>query len=219
MGPHRTVRHGQITETMGFYRRSIVPKLCHMAMRSARLRPYRARTVGAAEGRVLEIGAGSGLNLPLYRACVQEIIALEPDPVLVRLAERHNADAEQHVRYLQASAESIPLDAHSVDCVVTTWTLCSIGDVTKALGEVRRVLAPHGKLLFVEHGLAPEPRIEWWQHRLTPVWKTFSGGCHLDRCIAALISASGFKIDRLETAYMPGPRVLTYFYEGSAQVG
>lgn len=203
---------------MGLYHRVILPRLCHCAMRSRRLLPFRERTIAAADGRVLELGVGSGLNLPLYPARVREVIALEPQPTLIRMArQRVPAASSLKVRYLQASAEAIPLETHSVDCIVSTWTLCSITDVRHALTEMRRVLSPQGRLLFVEHGLAPEPRVQEWQHRLTPPWRIISGGCHLDRSIAKLIETGGFRLDHLETGYIPGPRIMTFLYEGSAR--
>jgi ubiquinone/menaquinone biosynthesis C-methylase UbiE len=117
---------------------------------------------------------------------------------------------------IAGSAEAIPVDANSIDTVVTTWTLCSIPDAVGALREMRRVLKPSGQLLFVEHGLAPEENIQKWQNRLTPLWKKIGGGCHLNRPIRALVESSGFGIDRLETGYMQGPKPMTFLYEGRA---
>ena len=186
-------------------------------MRNRRLLPYRERVIGAAEGRVLEIGAGSGLNLKLYKSAVSEILALEPDPKLTSMAEHHANDATRPVRFLRASAEQIPLDEKSVDTIVTTWTLCTIPHARHSLQEMRRVLKPNGKLLFVEHGLAPERSVQKWQNRLTPIWKRISGGCHLNRPIDILIEEAGFKVDLLETGYIPGPKMMTFLYEGRAR--
>lgn len=202
---------------MGFYRDIVLPRLCDLAMRNRRLAPYRQRTVAAAEGRVLEIGVGSGLNLPFYRSAVGEILALEPSPRLVAMARRAGREAHAPVRFLEASAEAIPLDDRSVDTVVTTWTLCTIPDAAAALREMRRVLRPQGRLVFVEHGLAPDTGVSRWQDRLTPAWRAISGGCHLNRPIAAMIEAAGFRLDRIETGYMPGPKPMTFMYEGSAR--
>jgi len=202
---------------MGFYSDIILPKLCHLAMRNERLVPYRERVIGAAEGRVLEIGAGSGLNLPFYRPAVQEIVALEPAAALVGMARHASHEANMPVRFLQASAEAIPLDDHSIDTVVTTWTLCTIPQAVAALGEMRRVLRPGGRLLFVEHGLSPDLRVRRWQDWLTPAWRRLSGGCHLNRPIQAMIEGTGFRIDRVATGYMPGPKPMTFMYEGSAK--
>lgn len=123
------------------------------------------------------------------------------------------------VSFLEASAETIPLDDRTVDTVVTTWSLCTIPQAAAALREVRRVLRPGGRLLFVEHGLAPDEGVRWWQDRLTPAWKSISGGCHLNRPVQAMIEAAGFRVDRLETGYMPGLKPMTFMYEGSARPG
>lgn len=202
---------------MGFYSDVILPRLCDLAMRNKLLVPIRQRVIGAAEGRVLEIGVGSGLNLPFYRPEVAEVLALEPAPRLVAMARSASRDARMPVRFLEASAEAIPLDRHSVDTIVTTWTLCSIPQAATALAEMRRVLRPGGKLLFVEHGLAPDDSVRRWQDRLTPAWRCIAGGCHLNRPIRIMIEDAGFRIDRVETGYIPGPRPMTFMYEGSAR--
>lgn len=202
---------------MSLYADVILPKLCHLAMRNHRLVPYRKRVVGMAEGRVLEIGIGSGLNLPFYGGSVREILALEPAPALLAMARRSAGASVAPVRFIEASAEAIPVDTGSIDTVVTTWTLCSILHAPAALGEMRRVLRPNGVLVFVEHGRAPDENVRRWQDRVTPLWRRFSGGCHLNRPIQSLIEDNGFRIDRLQTAYAPGPKLLTYFYEGRAR--
>lgn len=202
---------------MGFYADVLMPRLCHLAMRNERLLPYRKRVVGAAEGRVLEIGAGSGLNLPFYGPDVREVLALEPAPSLVEMARHAPHRPDLSLRFLEASAEAIPLDDQSVDTVVTTWTLCTIPQAGTALSEARRVLRPGGRLLFVEHGLSPDASVRRWQDWLTPGWRRISGGCHLNRPIRTMIEASGFHFDRVETGYMPGPKPMTYMYEGSAR--
>ncbi len=202
---------------MGFYTDIILPRLCDLAMRNKRLVPFRERVVGAAEGRVLEIGVGSGRNLPFYRPPVLEVLALEPAPRLVIMARGASRATNMPVSFLDASAEAIPLDEHSVDTVITTWTLCTIPQAATALAEMRRVLRPGGKLLFVEHGLAPDEGVRRWQDRLTPAWRCISGGCHLNRPIRSMIEGAGFRIDRIETGYMPGPKPMSFMYEGSAR--
>ena len=202
---------------MGFYSDIILPRLCDLAMRNKQLVPFRERVIGAAEGRVLEIGVGSGMNLPFYRPPVREVLALEPAPRLVTMARSASHLPSMPVSFLEASAEAIPLDKHSVDTIVTTWTLCSIPQAATALADMRRVLRPGGKLLFVEHGLAPDEGVRWWQDRLTPAWRRISGGCHLNRPIRSMIEAARFRIDRIETGYMPGPKPMTFMYEGSAR--
>lgn len=201
---------------MAFYREFVLPPLCDLAMRARRLQPYRERVAGQAAGRVLEIGAGSGVNLSLYRNA-DEVLALEPDPKLVEMAKSKAQAAPRHVSFLQASAEHIPLPDSSVDTVVSTWTMCSIHNPVGALREIRRVLKPAGRLLFVEHGLAPTPGVQKWQHRLTPAWKHIAGGCHLDRPIEAVIRQGGFAIEHLSAGYMPGLKIMTFMYEGSAK--
>lgn len=203
---------------MAFYSDIILPRLCDLAMRNKQLRPYRERVIGAAEGRVLEIGIGSGRNLQFYRPQVTELLALEPAPKLLTMA-RDALRPGMQVSFIEASAEAIPLDDRSVDTVVTTWTLCSIPDAAMALTEMRRVLRPSGKLLFVEHGMAPDKNVQRWQDWLTPAWKRISGGCHLNRPISAMIESACFRIDRVETGYMSGPKAMTFMYEGSARPG
>ncbi len=201
---------------MSFYQRQIVPRLTHLAMRQKQFLPYRQRVIGAAEGRVLEIGIGSGLNLPLYGPSVRSVIGLEPSPELLRMARGRAVPASVSFEFLEASAEAIPLDEGSFDTVVTTWTLCTIPDARRALSEMRRVLKPGGALLFVEHGRAPEPGVARWQDRLDPLWSRLAGGCHLNRKMDNLISDGGFRIASLTNARLPGPRTHTFLYEGRA---
>ena len=204
------------TASMGFYQRHVVPRLVHVAMRQAAFDPYRQRVIGATAGRVLEIGVGSGINLPLYGASVSSVIGLDPSTHLLRMARRAHTGAHVATAFLEASAEAMPIEAASIDTVVTTWTLCSIPDAARALSEARRVLRPGGQWLFVEHGRAPEPGVARWQDRLDPLWTRLAGGCHLNRQIDALISNSGFRIDALRHSRIPGPRTHTLFYEGRA---
>jgi ubiquinone/menaquinone biosynthesis C-methylase UbiE len=202
---------------MGFYNDYILPRLINLAMRNKELRPFRERVVGAAEGRVLEIGVGSGMNLPFYRPPAREVLALEPAPRLMTMAKSASQATSIPVKFLEASAEAIPLDEHSVDTIVTTWTLCSIPQAAAALADMRRVLRPGGRLLFAEHGLAPDESVRRWQNRLTPVWRRIGGGCHLNRPIRSMIEGAGFHVDRIETGYIPGPKPMTFMYEGSAR--
>ena len=202
---------------MGFYQKRILPWLINVAMRQKNLAAYRSRIVPAAEGRVLEIGIGSGLNLPFFSSNVRQVIGLEPSFKLLTMADRASRAGFRHLELIEGSAEAIPLEDACADTVVTTWTLCSITDVQKALREVRRVMKPSGRLLFVEHGLAPDPNVRWWQDQLTPMWKRIGGGCHLNRAIKSLIEDAGFELDRLATGYMRGPKPMTFMYEGSAR--
>jgi len=211
------MRMQRIGGVMGFYQDRIVPWLINLAMRRHDLVPYRTRIVSAAEGRVLEIGIGSGLNLPFYGAGVSQVIGLDPSPVLLAMARDAARGTAAPLKLLEGSAESIPIEDGGVDTIVTTWTLCSVPEVERALADMRRVLRPGGRLLFVEHGRAPEPRVRWWQDRLTPAWKRLSGGCHLNRAVAELIAAAGFRFERLDNSRIPGPKPMTYMYEGSAR--
>jgi ubiquinone/menaquinone biosynthesis C-methylase UbiE len=201
---------------MGFYDDRILPHVINLAMSSRELLPYRERVLSSARGRVLEIGIGSGLNLPFYGSQVEEILGLDPVPRLIAMAQGAAERTNTPVTFITGSAEAIPLDEHSIDTVATTWTLCSIPNAVRALREMRRVLKPGGQLLFVEHGLAPEEGVRKWQNRLTPLWKRIGGGCHLNRPIGALIESAGFAIRRLDTGYMKGPRPMSFLYEGCA---
>lgn len=203
---------------MGLYRQNVVPRLLALAMRHRRLEPYRVRVAGAAEGRVLEIGAGAGANLAYYPARVNDILALEPEPYLLDRAVAAAHELDRSLTALRASAETIPVDTASVDTVMLTWTACSIPYASAALAEMRRVLRPAGRLLFVEHGRAPEARVRAWQHRLTPIWRRIAGGCHLNRPMDRLIAEAGFRSDHLHTGYLGRPKTLTYMYDGSARV-
>jgi ubiquinone/menaquinone biosynthesis C-methylase UbiE len=201
---------------MGFYDDRILPHVINLAMSSRELLPYRKRALSSARGRVLEIGIGSGLNLPFYGPQVEEILGLDPVPRLIAMARSGAGHLQIPVTFINGSAEAMPIDGQSIDTVVTTWTLCSIPNTAQALREMRRVLKPGGQLLFVEHGLAPEESVQKWQNRLTPIWKRIGGGCHLNRPIGALIESAGFLIKRLDTGYATGPRPMAFFYEGSA---
>lgn len=201
---------------MSLYNTYVLPHLVHLAMRNERLLPYRKRVISAAQGRVLEVGIGSGLNLPFYGSRVKELIGLEPAPRLLAMARNVSNRISLPVTFIEGSAEAIPFDGKSIDAVVTTWTLCTIPAAVRALNEMRRVLRPGGQLLFVEHGLAPDAVVRRWQNWLTPAWKRIGGGCHLNRPIQSLIEQAGFKITRLETGYMPGPKPMAFLYQGSA---
>jgi ubiquinone/menaquinone biosynthesis C-methylase UbiE len=199
---------------MALYRDHVLPCLTHLAMSNRQLVEYRRRLVSQARGRVLEIGIGSGLNLPLYGDEVANVYGIDPSAGLLRQAAKQRTTK---AALIEASAEVIPFDNAAFDTVVTTWTLCTIPRVVSALREMGRVLRPEGRLLFVEHGLAPDRGVALWQHRLTPCWKCIGGGCHLNRKIDDLITAAGFRIERLETGYMRGRNPFTFMYEGVAR--
>jgi ubiquinone/menaquinone biosynthesis C-methylase UbiE len=201
---------------MGIYATYVLPRLTHLSMRQAQLRAYRERVVGGARGRVLEIGFGSGLNLPFYGQAVDEIIGVDASPEMLALAKPAIASSRHEVRVLARSADDLPLDDQSIDTIVVTWSLCSIVDVGWALMEARRVLRPGGQMRFVEHGLSPDRNVATWQNRLTPLWRRCAGGCHLNRKMDDLIRGGGFQLAELSTAYARGPRPMVYMYEGIA---
>lgn len=201
---------------MGFYQETVLPRLIDLAMRNRELSAYRERVLSAAEGRVLEIGIGSGMNLQFYGSRVEQIVGVEPAPRLLQMTREAARRQRPPVELINASAENIPLPDHQFDTVVTTWTLCSIPRASQALGEIHRVLKPSGRLLFAEHGRAPEESVRKWQNRLTPLWKRIGGGCHLNRPIRELIEEAGFQIEYIQTGYMKGPKPMTYMYEGRA---
>ena len=163
----------------------------------------------------LEIGIGSGLNLPFYSGGVNEVIGLEPAPRLLTMARKQSRRVP--ATFVEGSAEAIPIESESIDTVITTWTLCTIPAVAQALAEMRRVLKPSGQLLFVEHGRSPDASIRKWQDWLTPAWKQIGGGCHLNRPIQSLIEHNGFRLTQLETGYMQGPKPMAFLYQGSAK--
>ena len=204
---------------MSVYGRYVHPFLTDRAMGKRALSRDRARWVPRARGIVLEIGAGSGRNGPFYGQAVEKLFALEPSQELRRLAQARLARMPFAVEFLPCAAEEIPLGEGAVDSVVSTWTLCTIGDPARALVEVRRVLRPGGQLIFIEHGRSPDPRVAAWQSRLTPLWRRVAGGCHLNRPIPELLDGGGFACEELEASYAQGPSVGSYFYRGIARAG
>lgn len=201
---------------MNLYERWILPSIIDLVMQQKHLTKYRREVIAAARGRVLEIGVGSGLNFPLYGKQVELVYGIDPSLRLLAIARRRAEASVVPVEFLLGSATAIPLADDSIDTVVMTWTLCSIPDPLAALREMRRVLKPDGNLCFVEHGLSPDPGIERWQHRITPAWRRMAGGCHLDRKIDELIRLAGFDLTNLHVEYAPGPRAMSYMYEGCA---
>jgi ubiquinone/menaquinone biosynthesis C-methylase UbiE len=202
---------------MALYRKYVLPRLIELAMSNKAARRERARLVPRASGVVLEVGVGSGLNIPIYGPAVQKLYALDPSPELLRMARRRATHASFSVEILERSAEDIPLADESVDTVVTTWTLCSIPDAARALREMRRVLRSDGRLIFIEHGRSPDAGVVRWQDRLTPWWRRLSGGCHLNRPIDRLLAQGGFQISEMERGYGTGPRTTSYLYRGIAR--
>ena len=202
---------------MGIYKSFVLPKLTHWVCSRKDIARQRRRIVPLARGRVLEIGMGSGLNLPFYNPDRIEFVwGLDPSEGLMKMAEQKAARLPFQVRLMTLSGEDIPLENHSVDTVVVTYTLCSIPDVSKALKEMHRVLKPGGRLLFCEHGRSPDPSVIRWQDSLNPLWMKVSGGCHLNRPISGLIQNSRFHINQLDMQYMSPVKLISYNYLGWA---
>jgi SAM-dependent methyltransferase len=201
---------------MSLYADHILPRCIDFALSRPPILELRARAARELEGRVLEIGFGSGLNLPYYPSAVTQILALDPAPAAQRLSRKRISACAIPLQWLALAGDTLPLPTASVDAVLSTFTLCTIADVEATLVELKRVLKACGKLHFVEHGRSHEPNVARWQERLTPLQKRVAGGCHLDRPIADLLRNAGFCLDRLDTYYMPGPRISAYIYEGVA---
>jgi len=200
-----------------WYERNVLPFLVDFACGVKPVRRQRAKVVPRARGRVLEVGIGSGLNVPYYdRARVSGVVGLDPSGAMRRRAERRIAEAGLKVEFIGLSAETIPQPEASFDSVLITYTLCSIPDPLAALAEMRRVLKPDGRLIFCEHGRAPDDSVRRWQDRLTPLWRRIGGGCHLNRDIPGLLADGGFDCADLETMYLPGLRPLTFNFWGEA---
>ena len=201
------------------YAKYVLPRFIDLSMRNKETARVRADWVPRARGDVLEVGIGSGLNLPFYSAEVRRVYGVEPSAELQKMARKRMDSHATKVEFLSQSAEDdLPLSDMSIDTVVMTWTLCSIPDPLKALRQMKRVLKPNGHLIFIEHGRAPDARVAAWQDQLTPLWKRIGGGCHLNRKIDELLVGAGFTIDELRTTYLPGPRPMTYTYQGFAHV-
>jgi len=203
---------------MGFYENHIVPRIINFACGTEMIRKQREKVVPLAEGTVLEIGIGPGFNLPLYDAGkVRRVIGLDPSETAWKFARERVAAAPFEVEFIGLPGERIPLDDASVDTVLVTFSLCTIPDPAAALAGMKRVLKPQGKLVFCEHGRAPDAHVCTWQDRINPVWRHVFGGCHLNRDMPALIGGAGFQITRMESGYLPeGPRFAGFTYWGEA---
>ena len=203
---------------MGFYENQILPRLIDAACATKPILRQREKVVPQAEGRVLEVGMGPAINIPFYDASKVEMVwGLEPSEGMRRKAAPRIANALFPIEWLGLPGEEIPLDDNSADTVLLTFTLCTIPDFAKALAGMRRVLKPGGRLLFAEHGAAPDASVRKWQERLNPIWKRLAGGCHINREIPQAIEAAGFKVESLDTMYLPGtPKVAAFQYWGFA---
>jgi len=203
---------------MGIYDRYILPHMVNSSCSAKPISYQRKKIVPGAKGRVLEIGMGSGLNLPYYDADKIDFVwGLEPSEGMRRKGQAAVDAAPFEVKWLDLPGEEIPLDDNSVDSIVLTYTLCTIPDTSKALAQMKRVLKPGGEMLFSEHGAAPDEDVKKWQDRINPFWKIFGGGCHVNRPIPRLIEEGGFKVSNLETMYLPStPKWVGFNYWGSA---
>ena len=206
---------------MGFYDKYILPHFLNCACGSKPIVYQREKVVPMAEGLVLEVGIGSGLNIPFYDSTkVDKILGLDPSEELNRMALKVAADKGIPVEFILGGAEAIPLPDNHVDTVLVTYTMCTIPEVATANKEILRVLKPQGKMIFCEHGLAPDANISKWQNRIDPYWGKIAGGCHLNRNIPALIDEAGFEIESMEQMYLPStPKFTGYNYWGTAVAG
>ncbi|MFT4565696.1 MAG: ubiquinone/menaquinone biosynthesis C-methylase UbiE [Saprospiraceae bacterium] len=204
---------------MGIYNTYVLPKMINFACSQSSTMKQREKIIPLVEGRVLEIGVGTGLNIPFYNASkVDYVMGIDPEVANWKEGKIDVAKLPFEYEFVEAFAEDIPADNHSFDSVVITYTLCSIPEVALAFDEIRRVMKPNGKLYFCEHGKAPDKVVQKWQNSINPMWKRIGGGCHLNRDIPSLILESGFKIQELEEMYIPGWKPLSYNYWGSAKV-
>ncbi len=202
---------------MGFYDKHILPLCLDMACGVKPIRKQREKIVPLAEGVVLEIGIGSGQNLPHYNPNnVSKIIGVDPDDNIWKRSAKRRAACPIEVERIGLSGEDIPLEKNTADTVVVTYSLCTIPDPVKALHEMKRILRPGGRILFSEHGKAPDNNVHKWQNRIDPLWGKIAGGCHSGRDIPELFKQADLKFESLEEMYIPGPKILSYNYWGAA---
>ena len=204
---------------MGFYDKYILPKFLNCACGTKPINYQRGKIVPLAKGIVLDIGIGSGLNIPFYnKSNIDHFYGLDPSEELLKIAKSLAKKSELEIEFLQCGAEAIPLPDQSIDTVLITYTMCTIPDIKLSNSEIMRVLKPEGQLLFCEHGLAPDKNIAKWQRRINPIWSKIAGGCNLNRDIPKLITSSGFKISNMEEMYLPStPKFAGYNYWGVAK--
>jgi len=201
---------------VSFYSDQVLPRFVDRVLGGEEFAKIRGRVAAGLSGEVLEVGFGSGLNVPLYPPSVRRVQAVDPATVGRKLAAKRVAASAVPVEYVGLDGQLLPLDTDSIDQVLITWTMCTIPDVESALGEMYRVLRPAGELHFVEHGRSPHPKVAQWQDRLTPIQRWFAGGCHLNRPIDNLVVQAGFTMTRLENYYVKGPKPMGYMFEGLA---
>jgi len=204
---------------LGLYSKYILPKIINCACGSKPINYQRDKIVPYAKGIVLDIGIGSGLNIPFYnKSNINHLYGLDPSPELLETAMKVAKTHELEIEFLECGAESIPLADNSIDTIVITYTMCTIPDISLSNAEMFRVLKPNGKLLFCEHGIAPDESVAKWQKIINPVWNKIAGGCNLNRDIPRLIKSSGLKISEIEEMYLPStPKFAGYNYWGVAE--
>lgn len=201
---------------MGFYREQVLPRLVEATCGGAQMERWRARATEGLHGRIVEIGFGSGLNVPVYPAEVTEVLAVEPARVARERAAERIAASHAAITHVGLDGQVLPIDDHSCDGALSTFTLCTIPDAGAALAELRRVLKPGGELHLLEHGLSPDPKIARWQHRLDPIEQRLADGCHLTRDPIALVEAAGFTVVRHDSRYAQGPKPWTWMTSATA---
>tara|TARA_B100001094_G_C17807194_1_gene612039 strand:- start:59 stop:685 length:627 start_codon:yes stop_codon:yes gene_type:complete len=202
------------------YEKFVLPKLCDKCCGTKPINYQRKKIVPLAKGVVLEIGVGSGLNIPFYnKNNVEKIIGLDPSEQLNVLAKKVADDNKIEIDFIISGAEDISLPDDSIDTILITYTLCTIPDVDKSMSEMKRVLKPNGKFIFCEHGIAPDKNIIRWQRRINPIWGVFFGGCNINRNIPKIISEGGFDITNINQMYLPStPKIVGYNYWGEANI-
>ncbi len=204
---------------MGIYGKYLLPKIIDFGCSQNPAMKQREKVVPLAKGKVLEIGIGSGLNLPFYNQNqVDRVTGIDPSREMWNRSQQQAGQFTLPVEFIQSGAESMPVESQVYDSVVVTYTLCTIAELEPAFDEIRRVLKPSGKLIFCEHGKAPDKSVEKWQNRLNPIWKKLGGGCNLNRDIPNLIETYGFKIECLDTMYIPGWKPASFNFWGTASV-
>jgi ubiquinone/menaquinone biosynthesis C-methylase UbiE len=201
---------------VSYYEDQVVPRLIDVMLGTKAVGKLRQQVAASLSGEVLEVGFGSGLNVPYYPPGVTRVQAVDPAMVGRKLAAKRIAASRVPIDFVGLDGEHLPVASGSIDHVLITWTMCTIPNIETALAEMRRVLRPGGQLHFIEHGLAPDANVVKWQHRLNPIENRLAGGCNLNRPIDTLIENAGFSFDELETFYGKGPKSFSYFYEGVA---
>ncbi len=202
---------------MGIYSNVIFPRLCDWGMSCARLAALRSEALAPVHGEVLEIGAGTGLNIPHYRDGVERLVMVDPNPGMHRLLQRRLAKTEIQAEKQVGRAEALPFLDESFDFVVSTFVMCSIPHLEQAMRELFRVLRPRGKLVFLEHGVSPDERVQKWQRRLNPIQRRIGDGCRLDVDVPSTVHSVPFEIEQIDEGYLGrAPRFLSYLYRGAA---